>query len=209
MRADGVAMRFAGRISDWNDDKGFGFVTPNGGGARAFVHIGAFQGGGRRRPLDGDLISYEIARDARGRSTAVRVRFAGQRRERRAPRRRVPRAALGGTALAVVAAGGLLGVLPMPVAGLYGLLSLVSFCMYWLDKTAAGAGRRRTPEKTLHLVDLLGGWPGALLAQHRFRHKTAKASFQAIFRVTAVANVGVVGWLVWSGRASIGAAGWP
>src|SRR3546814_17649087 len=77
-------MRLAGRISAWNDDKGYGFATPSGGGDRAFVHIKAFQPGSRR-PVDGDLISYEVTCDARGRSNAAEVRFAGQRIEHRNP----------------------------------------------------------------------------------------------------------------------------
>ena len=73
-------MRLAGRITDWNDDKGFGFVVPHDGGNRTFVHIKSFQAGSRR-PFEGDLISYEASRDAKGRSNAVNVRFAGQRIE--------------------------------------------------------------------------------------------------------------------------------
>ena len=61
-----TTMRFAGRITDWNDDKGFGFVVPSGGGDRAFVHVNAFQRGSRR-PVQGDLISYRPSRDAQGR----------------------------------------------------------------------------------------------------------------------------------------------
>ena len=52
---------------------------------------------------------------------------------------------------------------------------------YWRDKRAAEAGRSRLPESTLHLLALLGGWPGAFLAQRMFRHKTAKLSFQFVF----------------------------
>ncbi|MCB1578653.1 MAG: cold shock domain-containing protein, partial [Xanthomonadales bacterium] len=51
-------MRFVGRIAEWNDEKGYGFVEPNGGGERAFVHVKAFERR-VRRPADGDLISYE------------------------------------------------------------------------------------------------------------------------------------------------------
>jgi cold shock CspA family protein len=47
-------MRQAGRINNWNDDKGFGFVTPHYGGARAFVHVKAFQVSARR-PQGGGL----------------------------------------------------------------------------------------------------------------------------------------------------------
>ena len=83
------AMRFVGRIEEWRDDRGFGFVTPNGGGARAFAHIKAFESKGRR-PLVGDLISYEAVADDRRRLNALRIcsqigrrRFPGGRRGRK------------------------------------------------------------------------------------------------------------------------------
>ncbi|RRV39883.1 DUF1294 domain-containing protein [Pseudomonas sp. o96-267] len=64
---------------------------------------------------------------------------------------------------------------------LYLLASLLSFMQYWLDKRSAQSGGQRTAENTLHLVELAGGWPGALIAQQAFRHKTRKASYQAVF----------------------------
>lgn len=64
---------------------------------------------------------------------------------------------------------------------LYLLASLASFLQYWLDKRSAQTGGRRTAENTLHLVELAGGWPGALVAQQTFRHKTRKASYQTVF----------------------------
>jgi uncharacterized membrane protein YsdA (DUF1294 family) len=51
------------------------------------------------------------------------------------------------------------------IAAVYGLMSLITFVVYYLDKRAARLGRPRTPEATLHVLELLGGWPGALLAQ--------------------------------------------
>src|SRR6476619_6541104 len=74
----GARMRYVGRLTDWHDDKGYGFVVPHDGGDRAFVHIKAFERPGRR-PAVGDLVSYAIARDARGRRNAVQLRFAGAR----------------------------------------------------------------------------------------------------------------------------------
>src|SRR3546814_15631015 len=73
-----LTMRLAGRISDWNDDKGYGFVTPNGGGDRAFVHLKAFQPGAPP-PADGDLVPYEVIVDGSGRHSAAGVQVAGQR----------------------------------------------------------------------------------------------------------------------------------
>lgn len=75
------------------------------------------------------------------------------------------------------------------------LMSLFSIFLYWTDKQAAMRGGWRTPEKVLHSFALLGGWPGALLAQRLFRHKTRKAEFQLVFWLTVVMNVAGVYWL--------------
>ncbi|BBP76860.1 DUF1294 domain-containing protein [Pseudomonas gingeri] len=63
----------------------------------------------------------------------------------------------------------------------YGVASLLAFFLYWSDKRKARNDTWRTPEKVLHGVELLGGWPGALIAQQAFRHKTRKLSFQLVF----------------------------
>lgn len=60
-------------------------------------------------------------------------------------------------------------------------LSVLSFFSYRSDKRRAEAGERRIPKSSLHLLDLLGGWPGAFLAQRIFSHKTSKVSFQFSF----------------------------
>ena len=196
-------MRLVGRISDWNDDKGYGFVVPHEGGVRAFVHVKAFQSGSRR-PVTGDLISYEVAGDAKGRTNATRVRFAGQRIESpRQPRRSspLPRRMLGVLSLMAITGLAVMGPLPLVLAIAYLVLSALSWLMYWWDKDAAGQGARRTPESTLHFVDLLGGWPGALIAQQQFRHKTVKASFQTVFWLTVLVNLVVAVWVVRSGTA--------
>lgn len=88
---------------------------------------------------------------------------------------------------------------PLPVMLAYCVLSAAGFTLYLLDKRAAEAGTMRTRERTLHLVDLLGGWPGGLLAQDRFRHKTRKTAFQVVFWATVGVNCGVVGWLFSAG----------
>lgn len=77
----------------------------------------------------------------------------------------------------------------------YLVMSLVSFVQYWSDKAKATRGAWRTPETTLHLVELLGGWPGALVAQQCFRHKTRKGSYQSVFWLIIIAHQ--LFWLDW------------
>ena len=85
--------------------------------------------------------------------------------------------------------------------GAYPAVSLVSFFQYWSDKNSAQKGRWRTPENTLQITALLGGWPGALVAQQVFRHKTRKLSFQLPFWLIVLAHqVFWLDWLLLKGR---------
>jgi uncharacterized membrane protein YsdA (DUF1294 family) len=72
------------------------------------------------------------------------------------------------------------GVSLIPLAA-YGLVSVLAFLLYWSDKRKARGEHWRTPENVLHALEFAGGWPGALLAQQVFRHKTRKVSFQLVF----------------------------
>jgi uncharacterized membrane protein YsdA (DUF1294 family) len=77
----------------------------------------------------------------------------------------------------------------------YGVVSVVAFLVYGFDKRRARKGGRRVPERTLHLVELCGGWPGAFAAQRVFRHKTRKRSFQLLF--WAIVLLHVAFWIWW------------
>ncbi|HBB99470.1 DUF1294 domain-containing protein [Stutzerimonas kunmingensis] len=74
-------------------------------------------------------------------------------------------------------------VLPLAI---YAVASLLTFVLYWRDKHSALKDRWRTPETTLHFFELVGGWPGALVAQQVFRHKTRKLSYQLAFWLIVV-----------------------
>ena len=191
-------MRFQGRISQWKDDQGFGFITPDDGGERIFLHISAISRG-QPRPADGASVSYERVRDERNRPRAAAVRFnratSRQRTAVRAGSKRWP-LALAGLFLAVLAAAALAGRLPAMLPVVYGGLSVVAFLAYALDKSAARAGRWRTQENTLHLLALAGGWPGALVAQQQLRHKSAKTSFLVVFWATVLLNCGALAYLL-------------
>lgn len=75
-------------------------------------------------------------------------------------------------------------------------MSLVTLAAYALDKHRAIHARRRTPERTLHTLALLGGWPGALIAMPLFKHKRRKAAFVRVFWLTVFVNLAVVALIV-------------
>lgn len=108
----------------------------------------------------------------------------------RANQSRIVKQAVMPTGLRVILTSVALAVLPvlvyrtrLPVHGLIWLtlMSLVTFLMYWLDKDAARYREWRVPERTLQWLSVLGGWPGALLAQAVLRHKSRKLGFQVWF----------------------------
>ena len=78
------------------------------------------------------------------------------------------------------------------------VMSVACFIAYGLDKRQATNGGRRVSERTLHLTAFLGGWPGALMAQRHFRHKTQKATFRIVFWIVVVLHVGIVGAVVYA-----------
>ncbi|MCU0712519.1 MAG: DUF1294 domain-containing protein [Pirellula sp.] len=81
--------------------------------------------------------------------------------------------------------------------GIVLVMSLAGFAAYGWDKLSAANGSRRVPEQTLHFLALLGGWPGALLGQRHFRHKTKKLSFLIVFWCVVVLHVAMVGTVVY------------
>ena len=191
-------MKFQGKVLNWNDDKGFGFVEPNGGGERAFVHINAFKPRSRR-PVNGEVIIYDLVRENNNRYKAENIKFSGGVKSAN-NRSKANSASTLGSVFTIVFCIGLLasvlsGKLPAMVVGLYMLMSLIAFIAYALDKSAAQKGRWRTQESTLHIFSLLGGWPGAFLAQTKLRHKSSKKEFKSVYRGTVLLNLGGLFWL--------------
>jgi len=87
------------------------------------------------------------------------------------------------------------GLLPLFMPCWCLLVSLVTLVTYCRDKRAAERQAWRVPEATLQGLALSGGWPGALVGQQRFRHKTRKLSFQIVFWLMLLANTGALVWL--------------
>ncbi|WP_455383781.1 DUF1294 domain-containing protein [Acidihalobacter prosperus] len=184
-----------GKITSWNDERGFGFISPEDGGERVFVHARALKQQGRR-PAVGDAVRYALGKDQRGRPRAERVAFAngGTRKEARRSGSAwtyfLAMAFLAGVGAAVWTAA-----LPQLVLFVYLGASLATFVAYALDKSAARRGAWRTAESTLHLLSLAGGWPGALIAQSSLRHKSRKQPFRSVFWLTVVVNGAFFVWL--------------
>jgi uncharacterized membrane protein YsdA (DUF1294 family) len=151
-----------------------------------------------------EAVSYTFALDSHGRPQANDVRFVAGPRSA-STTRQIPRA--GGVvpvafatsflaALAILAAA---GRLEMSWLALYYGASIVTYGVYARDKTAAQNAGWRTPELTLHLMSLVGGWPGALIAQVLLRHKTRKPSFLVGYWFTVIVNCIALGVVVGKG----------
>lgn len=187
-------MRFDGTLKTWNDERGFGFIEPSQGGQEIFVHINAF-GPRSGRPQLNQRLSFEVELGPQGKKRAKNVQAIRTSRAPISPRRDSP--AQWGTATLFVIPGFVIVYFvvsaiwraPHVLAATYAVASAVTFLVYAVDKSAAARHAWRTPEGTLHFLALVGGWPGALLAQQFLRHKSTKAEFRTVFWGTVVLNV--------------------
>lgn len=186
-------MRFEGTITQWNQDRGFGFIQPTQGGQNIFVHISALPQSARSAPLHRAVL-FEVEHNAKGEKRARHVQLAPTARPR--PQRHYQQASAPSAGWLAIAA--LLGLyllaalrwhMPHSVALLYGGSSAVCAVAYALDKSAAQSGRWRIKESTLLMLGLVGGWPGAIVAQQWLRHKTQKRSFRLAFWATVFLNL--------------------
>lgn len=87
---------------------------------------------------------------------------------------------------------------PWIAAGIYALASLAALAAYARDKRAAARGQHRTRERTLHIIEALGGWLGAILARRWFRHKTCDSGFLVVSWLIILAHA--MGWFWWLRR---------
>jgi uncharacterized membrane protein YsdA (DUF1294 family)/cold shock CspA family protein len=188
-------MRIKGKIAQWDDDKGFGFIQPALGGERVFVHVKALQNR-QRRPQSGEVVTYSLGKDERGRTQASSVTYAGEKL-----RLKKAKESSAWPLTIVLVFFGLLVLaywqtaLHPYVLYFYAGISIITFLGYALDKHKARTQQWRTQESTLHLLALLGGWPGALLAQNYLRHKSSKRSFRYVFWAMVWLNIVALVWL--------------
>lgn len=210
-------MMQEGELKRWDDARGFGFIRVGSNRPDVYIHISAFPPG--MRPQVGDRILYDWVTQATGKgprageavvkgrsavassdSTQPRGRVAGKPRRRRdlgvQSLRWSPEVilVLSLAGFCLIGAATVLPHSPIPLL-LYLVASTLAFILYGKDKYRAIQGTWRISEGTLHLVEAIGGWPGAFLAQRMMRHKTLKQSYQATFWLIVTGHVGI--WCLW------------
>jgi uncharacterized membrane protein YsdA (DUF1294 family)/cold shock CspA family protein len=195
-------MRAKGKISRWQDDKGFGFIQPMLGGPQVFLHVSALQNRQRRPEVD-EVVTYTRVTDAQGRFQAQQVTFAGEKATIKAPRQAKHwQYWLAAGFLVLLFTVALLDFFSWKIALFYAVMSSLTFAAYSADKQAAANGRWRTSEASLQWLAFFGGWPGALVAQNRLRHKSSKTKFLLVFWLFVVGNLLGLYWLCFSASAS-------
>ncbi len=188
-------MRTKGKLTSWNDGKAYGFISPISGGKQVFIHINAFSNR-NRRPKVGQIVTYNISTDKQGRPCAAKAALAGDRLlQNKKESKGLISIGVAVMFLVIVAVSVWVDKLPPIILEVYVGLSILTYFVYAIDKSAAKKGAWRTQESTLHLFAFAGGWPGALIAQQKLRHKSKKEGFRFVFWITVFLNCGIFIWL--------------
>ncbi len=185
-----------GKLINWKDDKGFGFIQPEEGGNKIFLHISALDA--IRRPQSGDMIRYDLEPGKDGKMQATNARIEGVLL--RTPlESSEPSSYASSTTWIWMSTAFLfcfLSAIYHPLFGMniivveaYIILNVLTFIIYWFDKFAAKHKQWRTPEKILHRLELGGGWFGGFVAQQILRHKTIKTEYQRTFHLIVAAHI--------------------
>ncbi len=207
--------RQQGTIKKWQDDKGFGFIeTLNG--ESLFFHISEFKA--QRRPKIGESVIFTLGQDNKGRMQARQVQELeyvqqqmakknSQIRKRNQQRTaqaefedgQKKRLFLGVGFYGVLILLALTSEISWLVVAWYIALGFITYMMYAKDKAAAQSGDWRTPETTLHLLSMLGGWVGAMVAQTYLRHKSQKPEFRMTYYLTVIINLAGLLFIIMGG----------
>jgi uncharacterized membrane protein YsdA (DUF1294 family)/cold shock CspA family protein len=214
----------SGKLTRWNDTRGFGFIQPADKSQDVFLHISEIKDA-TRRPQDNDTIYYYRDVDSDGRICACNAFILGARNKATSPppsshhNVQPPKTVTSSSSTKVQSSkivtsddltvevaklllipflgiihfmGTTQNILPLL---LYPGMSFITYNMYADDKARAKRRDRRIPEKTLHLCELVGGWPGGFIAQRMLRHKNRKDSYQ--FEFWAIVAIHYIGWIFW------------
>jgi uncharacterized membrane protein YsdA (DUF1294 family)/cold shock CspA family protein len=196
----------SGKLTKWKDERGFGFIQPIDGSQEVFLHISEVKDA-TRRPQESDTIYYHCVVDSDGKVRACNAFILGARNKSASLRSHTQPSDAIVSSFPIVEVV-LLSLLPLVGAAhftwttrnllplvLYPVMSLVTYFLYADDKSRAKRKDWRTPEQTLHLCELAGGWLGGFIAQRVLRHKSQKESYQAVFWTIVIIHY--IAWLFW------------
>ena len=200
-----LPLRLQGTVCYWRDDKGFGFVITDHK-ERVFFHIRDFKQTPARRPQQGDRLSFELGVDKQQRRYAQSLQLEESSVAQIKPAKATApdvyqiqqqawcfRYLFFALLLLSLLAGSFAFIVPL----FYLEASLFTYWLYQIDKKLAASGHSsRLPEESLQMFSLIGGWPGALIAQKRLHHKVHKMSFQREFRFVVYGNSCFLLWLL-------------
>ncbi len=172
-----------GQIVKWDDSKGYGFISALDSELKVFFHVSSIRSINRRPKLN-DHVTFDLSEDNQGRINATAIYIEGVVTPITVFFSSVFLVTL--SASVVVFKGELL-LIPW-----YLIASLCTYIIYAVDKQAAQRGDWREAENTLHLLSLIGGWPGALWAQYLLRHKSSKQPFKTVLWMTIILNLCVL-----------------
>lgn len=167
--------REKGTLVRWNNDKGYGFIRPHNENEDVFLHVKSLPHY-QRRPKTDDILTYEIGIDENQKRYARYAKIKG----------------FSWSLFTIFWLNSLFlfgayvyfvfkQTLTFHPIAVYVAMSLITILAYSRDKNAAQSGKWRTSEYRLHFYEILGGWPGALLAQRCYHHKSKKISYQIFF----------------------------
>ncbi|HAV5587727.1 DUF1294 domain-containing protein [Acinetobacter baumannii] len=200
-------MRDQGRLVEWFDEKGYGFIQPDDAEKeRVFLHIKDFARPGPR-PIIGCALEYLVILDERGRFRAQQVTYLKASQTRKALKPAKTQSSFQASPWSAMQMGivfyfvlmgimSFIHILPAYTLLFVLMMNVLSYWLYSQDKEAAQLGNRRVPEQTLHIVSFLGGWPAAWWVQQKLRHKTQKQPFRKIYFCTIFFHLLLILWLI-------------
>lgn len=195
-----------GTIANFDNKRKFGFIQFDNKNRQIFFHVSRFKAG--RNPNIGEQVLFDIGQDKQGRPVAINIQeaqFVAQKQQERKQKQQAYKAyqerqeqkhgqlnLLCGVSvvyLLILAIVLLMSGLSLKLLGVYFIMGIVSFFIYYQDKVKAQNNQWRIPENTLHTIDVLGGWIGATFAHKLLNHKATKADFRVVFYITVALNI--------------------
>ncbi len=179
-----------GKLTKWNDDRGFGFIRPVDSTQEVFLHIHELKDA-TRRPQVNDIIYYYVVAQEDGKFRADNAFILGATKKPLSSGQSLSSTARSPSIFHEILLLSILPLLgsihffattrnPLPLI-FYPTMSVLTYVLYADDKSRANLGKWRTPEQRLHLCELAGGWLGGFVAQRRLNHKSKKKSYQVKF----------------------------